>query len=131
MKPYEQSLFDAFVWTQAVEEQLRDIAERLYDAGTLFLSQKERETIPAATFGRLLGWLRPHLQLELHESLDRLLKDRNDVVHRSSYVMSILVWSVLPELDEAEDEIFRFNDIKLRARNLHGDLLRFRVEEKR
>ena len=129
MKAYEQSLFDAFVWTQAVEEQLRSIADALDFNGTLCLPQKERKAIPVATFGRLLRWLKPHLKVELYERLDQLLKDRNEVVHGSSYVMNILVWSVLPELDDAEDEIDRFNDVKRRAGDLYGDLMSFRVED--
>ena len=122
---YQKALFDAFVWPQAVEEQVRDLVDMFDNAGCLKLSNKDRSKVKKATFGRLIQWLRPCICADLFERLERLRYARNDVVHRSSFVTNILVWEADPDrIDHhANEEIKRFKEIKTCAGDLYGKLL--------
>ncbi len=121
MKAYEDALFLALVWSQAVEERARDLAVRWEESGRLELTDRQRRGLPRATLGRVIEYLKPCIDSDPHESLDAFCGARNDVVHRSSYVTNILAWSIEP--DDAAAEIRRFEEIKLWAGGLFGALI--------
>ena len=119
MNVYKQALFDAFTWPQAVEEQVREL---------VILKGKERCKVEGATFGPLIKMLQPCLSEDLRKRLEWLKKERNDVVHRSSYVTNILCWNLEQDGFESEvaDEIERFKKIKTCAGDIIGELIELR-----
>ena len=130
MNEYKLALFDAFVWPQAVEEQVRYLVYMFDDAGRLKLSKKDRSKVEKATFGFLIKMLQPCLSEDLCKRLEWLKDERNNVVHRSSYVTNILSWNAEPNGFESEvaDEIKRFKKIKTCAGDILGELTELRGE---
>ena len=68
------------------------------------------------------------LSEDLSKRLEWLKKERNDVVHRSSYVTNILCWNLEQDGFESEvaDEIERFKKIKTCAGDIIGELIDLR-----
>ena len=121
MNVYKQALFDAFAWTQAVEEQVREL---------VILKGKKRCEVEQSNFGPLIGMLQPCLSDDLRNRLEWLRKERNDVVHRSSYVANILSWNAEQDGFESEvaDEMKRFKKIKTCAGDIFDELIELRDE---
>ena len=119
MNVYKQALFDAFTWPQAVEEKVREL---------VILKGKERCKVEHAGFGRLIEMLKPCLSNDLCKRLEWLRVERNNVVHRSSYVTNILRWNLEQDGSESEaaDEIERFKKIKTCAGDIFGELIELR-----
>ena len=114
MNAYKESLFDAFVWTQAVESAVGDLAE------LVGMSRRSRKR---ASFCRLINYLKQDLDSHVYKRLHRLRKDRNDVVHESNYVESVLAGSVASELFDNDEEIRRFKELTVAAGDLYGYLV--------
>jgi len=114
---YQKALFDAFVWSQAVEELVRDLVCRFDPC--------KRGRVEKATFGKLINYLERYICADLFERLKRLRCARNDVVHRSSYVTNILVWNAEPDRfeNDNDEEIECFRTITICAGDLYGELL--------
>ena len=114
MKPYEKALFDAFVWSRAVEESVRDLV------ADLFPKQHGKRD---PSFRDLIEALKPSVGDPLANRLHSLRKKRNCVVHESSYVKNILVWAAEPNLHEQQLEIQGFKEVKVLAGDLYGELI--------
>lgn len=126
MKLYEKSLFEAFVWTQAVENVVHDLVLDCADDGRLQLNEKDFLGCKKLrlSLGQLIGKLEPCIAGDLYGKLKELNRLRNEVVHRSNYVVNILVWSWDPESGgEVDEEIRRFQQVKTYAGEVYGALL--------
>ena len=86
---YETSLFEAFVWTQAIENQVHDLILHCVDDGRLDLDEEQCASLNEFTLGRLIKKLKPCIKNDLHNRLGELTRMRNEVVHRSNYVANI------------------------------------------
>ena len=108
---YEDAVFWAFVWTQAVEKELRDMAGELELCG----SRKG--------LGRLVEVLQPHLDYNHIGRLKRLVNERNELIHGFAHIANM--WSHLycrPAASIMDEEIRRFNGIAVRAEQLLEEL---------
>ena len=130
MNEYQKALFDAFVWPQAVEEKVRDLVMFYDNAGRINFKNKKRPNIKKATFGPLIEMLQPCLNEDLSECLEWLKNERNDVVHRSSYVTNILCWNAEQDRFERHPaaELRRFKKIKTCAGDILGELIELQGE---
>ena len=119
MSTYKEALFEAFVWCQVVEEVAGDLVRQ--EAGV------SKKAVRRKSFHGLLELLKPHVEPCVYEALHELRKDRNDVVHRSSYIMSILGAAAAPEdfAEEQREDTVRLGRIKRGA----GDLFGYMVEK--
>ena len=131
MKMYETSLFEAFVWTQAIENQVHDLILHCVDDGCLDLEEKQCAKLGELTLGRLIKELKPCIENVLYDRLKTLTRMRNEVVHRSRYVSNILDWELDLEPErEVHEEIERLKQIKIYAGEVYGALLNvFRFED--
>ena len=124
MKLYETSLFEAFVWTQAIENQVHDLILHCVEDGRLDLDKKECAKLGELTLGRLIKELKPCIENDLYDRLKTLTRMRNEVVHRSKYVPNILDWSWDTDSEgEVHEEIERLKQIKICAGEVYGSLL--------
>lgn len=130
MKLYEKALFDAFVWSQAVEEMIRDLIIELCDTGRLNLTKKQHSKVENMTLGGLVKaltpcakMLQPFVKSGFYDRLRGLQTSRNDVVHRSSYVKNIFAWSAGQSKQDVKQEMLRLKEIKLVAGDLFGELV--------
>ena len=119
MSTYREALFEAFVWSQAVEESVGDLVRKKTDVSD--------RSVGRASFYRLIEHLKPHVESSICEALHQIRKDRNHVVHRSSYITNILAAAAAPEFfeDDIHHETARFLQIRRDA----GDLLGYLVDE--
>ncbi|MCY4109952.1 MAG: hypothetical protein OXG11_13115 [Chloroflexi bacterium] len=117
MSTYKEALFEAFVWSQVVEEAVGDLVRQ--EAGI------SRKAVRRKSFHGLIERLEPHVEPCVYEALHALRKDRNTVVHRSSYIMSILGAAAAPEdfEDEKHEDTLRLGRIKRDAGDLFGYLI--------
>ena len=124
MKLYEEALFGAFVWGQAIENHVQFLVGQYAEDGRLQLIDKKRRRFDndRVSFNELIDLLKPRINDELHESLHELRRMRNCVVHKSRYMERIF----LPPEDRDKDllgEIERFREVKRLAGELFGKLL--------
>ena len=126
MNAYREALFEAFVWPQAVEEQIRSMILDGIENG--HLPSLQPDEVEKSTFGPLIQKLKSFLSDELYQRLNCLKDARNEVVHRASYVTNIFVWAANPNLqEEAKQEIKRLEAITVCAGDLYGDLLGLQI----
>ncbi len=115
-RAYKEALFDAFVWCQVVEETVADLAraKRAPNGG--------REP---RNFYALIEELEQHVDQRVYHDLHQLRKNRNEIVHRSSYITRILASAVEPEDydDHMRDETPRLELIARAAGDLYGTLV--------
>lgn len=124
MKLYETSLFEAFVWTQAIENQVHDLILHCVDDGRLKLDEKQCATLREFTLGRLIKKLKPCIEDNLYNRLEEITRMRNEVVHRSDYVANMMDWDwELEYKKDIDEEIKRFQQVKIYAGEVYGDLL--------
>ena len=123
MERYEKALFDAFVWTQAVEDIVRDLILEYVDQGVLNLDHENCTKLENLEFtlGWLLKKLKPCVEDKHYERLQELKKIRNDIVHRTRYVESVLRAVRLP--DHCEADIGRFQEATGHAQATYRILL--------
>ena len=117
MSTYKEALFEAFVWCQVIEEAVGDL---VCERGGI-----SKKAVGRKSFHGLMERLKPHVERCVYEALHELRKDRNDVVHRSSYIMSILGAAAAPEgfEDEKHEDTVRLGRIKRDAGDLFGYLV--------
>ena len=133
MKLYEEALFEAFVWTQAVENQVNTLILHCAHDGRLKLNAKQRSRVESEmpTLGELIKMLKPCVEDALYNRLKELTRMRNDVVHRSNYIENIADWDLESEKD-VHEEIKRLKEVKIYAGEVYGNLLNlFRFEDSR
>lgn len=130
---YEKALFKAFVWTQAVENQVNDLVLHCINDGRLELNKKQHGRVEneRATFSELIKMLKPCVEDDLYNRLEKLRCMRNKVVHHSDYVNHIIEWECqLESGKDLEEEIRQFKDVKIYAGETYGTLLGvFRFED--
>lgn len=125
MELYEKALFEAFVWTQAIESEVHDLILNFVDDGRFKLHHEQCDKLGELTLGRLIEKLKPCVEEDLYNRLKELNRMRNEVVHRSNYVENIVhgVWLSEPGEKDLNDEIRRFQVVKNYAENIYVDLL--------
>ena len=133
MKLYEKTLFEAFVWTQAVENQVNALILRCVNDGRLKLNEKQHGRVEneRATFGELIKMLKPCVEDDLYNRLKKLNCMRNEVVHHSSYLNNTMDWEWQLESEkDPDEEIRQFQNVKIYAGDIFGALLSlFRFED--
>ena len=123
MDLYEKAIFDAFVWTQAVENVVHDLVLDCAGDGRLQLKEKDfvgRDQL-TLSLGRLIEKLKPCITEDLYDKLKELNRMRIKVVHHSDYVMRLrtvrlATWE--------ENDIRHLQEAKNYAENIYADLLR-------
>ena len=140
---YDKALLSAFVWTQAVEDLVRQCASRCHDAGRIKLCDKMRTALqkldeaappkegcvfPAAGGPRLhevLEALEPCLAKGQAARLHALRNDRNHLAHRAGW--DLLVQKTAGAFDPDPEGDARFlaglREVTKRAADLVGELL--------
>ena len=123
MDLYGKALFDAFVWTQAVENVVHDLVLECAEGGRLRIIEKERAGRDQLNLplGQLIEKLKPCVTVDFYSKLKRLNRMRIEVVHHSNY-LSTLGSVRLPEW--VDNDIGRLQEVKNCAENIHADLLR-------
>ena len=133
MKLYEKALFEAFVWTQAVENEVNALILHCVNDGRLKLNKKQHGRVEneRATFGELIKMLMPCVEDDLYNRLKKLNCMRNKVVHHSNYVNNMMDWGWQLESEkDPDEEIRQFRDVKIYAGDIFGALLEvFRFED--
>lgn len=125
MELYKEALFDAFVWTQAVENVVHvlvlDCAEdgRLQLKGKDFVGRDQHQL--KLSLGQLIEKLKPCVTEGLYDKLKKLNHMRIKVVHHSDYLMRLR--TVRLATWEADD-IRRLQEVKNYAESIYADLLR-------
>lgn len=110
--PYEAALLSAFVWSQLVEQELREMAR-----------EHGVHTHPRATFGALIEHVKSHLECNLHRRLRELLEHRNELVHGSVHMRNM--WShqyCRPAADHMDEEVRHLARTAQQAAQLHDEL---------
>ena len=122
LNSYEKALFDAFVWTQVIENEVHDLILDCADDGRLNLGENERGKLVGFTLGRLIKVLRPCLEDGLYNRLEELTRMRNDVVHRSTYLQNLMNYKWLDDNENIHAEIERLRKVTTCAVGVYDDV---------
>jgi hypothetical protein len=123
MEPYKEAVFKAIMWSQGVENLVRDCILKCVANGRLKPTDNQLEKIKN-TFG--LGGLayefKPCIPEDLFSRLVGFSKDRNELAHRAAdnYLTNALV-GVSDE--ELERELWKLQENTKVAGDLYGELL--------
>ena len=123
MELYKEALFDAFVWTQAVENVVHHLVLDCAEARRLHLEGKDfagRDQLKLS-LGQLIKKLKRCVTEDFYDKLRELNRMRIKVVHHSDYLMRLR--TVRLATWEADD-ITRLQEVKNYAESIHADLLR-------
>ena len=128
MDLYEKAIFDAFVWTQAIENVVHDLVLDCADNRRLQLNDKDwaRPGQLKLSLGQLIGKLKPCVTEDFCNKLKVLNRMRIEVVHHSGYVEGILR-AVQPST-MVENEMRRLQEVKNYAENIYADLCKISSE---
>lgn len=109
LEGFKKALFDAFVWTQAAENQVRRLTPGLDDKCSFF---------------RRIESLRPRICEDgLYWPLHLLRERRNAVVHESDYINTVLASGSDESLLPCGDDIKLLEEVTQLAVDLHAVLL--------
>ena len=129
MELYKEALFDAFVWTQAVENVVHDLVlccadderRRLQLEKEDYVGRDQLKGSLKLPLGELIKKLKPYVTEDFYNKLKELNRMRIEVVHYSDYVMRLR--TVRLAKWEADD-IRRLQEVKNYAESIYADLLR-------
>ena len=108
LEGFKKALFDAFVWTQAAENQVRRLTPDLDDK---------------CSFYWRIEALKSRICEDLHRRLHELRERRNAVVHDSDYVDRILAGGIDGSYLPTDEEIQCLEEVTRSAGQLYADLL--------
>ena len=128
MNEYKSKLFDALVWTHAVEKIVRELISICADKKHLNLDAQELKIIEGKyPFGRLITILKPCIPEDVVEELRVVKEERNKLIHQvlARYIENEFLKAVIPdELEqEAKEDIKFFEEITFKSGNVYGKLL--------
>ena len=127
MNVYKSKLFEALVWTHAVENIVRNLISICARKKRLELEAKKLKEIEKHySFGRLIPILEPCIPKDIVEKLQAVNKDRNKLIHQvlARYIENQFLKPFPPELEqEAKEEIKFFEEITFKSGDVHGKLL--------
>ena len=113
LERFRKALFEAFVWTQVVEVQVKHLTPGLGNRCPL---------------SRRIKALKPRISREFYCSLDQLREHRNAVVHESDYVYRVLDSGSDESYLPSDDDIELLEEVAQLAVQLWADLLEVDAE---
>lgn len=123
MNEYKEAVFKAMMWSQGVENLVRDCIFKFIAKGKLSPNDSEIKKIKDKYgLGGLATTIKPCIEKELFDRLWSFSKDRNDIAHRAgdNYMKHVLRNS---SDSDTEAEIWKLKEIVKVAGDLYGDLL--------
>lgn len=123
MDTYKEAVFSALMWSQAVENLVRDCVLKCVANGRLNPDDKRLEKIRNDFGLGGLAWeFKPCISEELFSKLIGFSKDRNALAHRAAdtYMTNLLVNQ---NGAETEQELWKLEENTKVAGDLYGELL--------
>ena len=123
MNEYKNAVFDAIMWSQAVENLVRDCILKCVANNKLSPSDTKLEKIKNTYgLGGLAYEFKPCITLELFEKLIGFSKDRNILAHDAANRYMIDAMVGITE-EEMQKELWKLNSNKMLAGEIYGELL--------
>jgi hypothetical protein len=123
MDAYKEAVFKAIMWSQGVENLVRDCVLKCVANGRLTPSDNELEKIKNHYgLGGLAYAFRPCISEDLFSRLLGFSKDRNELAHKAAdtYMVNALVGTTDEEI---EPEFWKLIENTTVAGDLYGELL--------
>ena len=123
MEPYKEAVFKAIMWSQGVENLVRDCVLKCVANGRLKPNDDQLEKIKNQYgLGGLAYVFKPCISEDLFTKLLGFSKDRNELAHRAAdtYMVNALVGI---NDEEIEPELWKLKENTTVAGDLYGELL--------